>query len=138
MSDRAFIDTNVLVYAALADEANAGKRSKAVALLQGESDIVVSTQVVNEFYVVLLKHGFSDEDIQKRVDELFEAMEVALITKDTIRYAWRLREHHHFSYWDSLILATSLESSCKHLYTEDMQHTQIIEQKLTILNPFHQ
>jgi predicted nucleic acid-binding protein len=108
MNDRIFVDTNVLVYAALEDQVHADKRSKAAALLRDETDIVLSTQVINEFYVVLLKHGFSDKDIQKRVDELFQATEVAVITEDTIRHAWRLRAHNHFSYWDSLILATSL------------------------------
>jgi predicted nucleic acid-binding protein len=136
MNDRIFVDTNVLVYAALEDQAHADKRSKAAALLRDETDIVLSTQVINEFYVVLLKHGFSDKDIQKRVDELFQATEVAVITEDTIRHAWRLRAHNHFSYWDSLILATSLDNSCKRLYTEDLQHGQIIERKLTVYNPF--
>lgn len=84
MNDRIFVDTNVLVYAALEDQAHADKRSKAAALLLDETDIVLSTQVINEFYVVLLKHGFSDKDIQKRVDELFQATEVVVITEDTI------------------------------------------------------
>ncbi|NTW99078.1 MAG: PIN domain-containing protein [Geobacteraceae bacterium] len=136
MRDRVFIDTNVLVYAALADSTHADKRSSAIALLGNESDFVVSTQVVNEFYVVVLKHGFCDKEIQKRLDELFAATDVAVISEETIRRAWRLRSHHHFSYWDSLIVATALENSCKRLYTEDMQHGQVIERKLTIINPF--
>jgi predicted nucleic acid-binding protein len=76
MNDRIFVDTNVLVYAALEDQAHADKRNKAAALLRDETDIVLSTQVINEFYVVLLKHGFSDKDIQQRVDELFQATEL--------------------------------------------------------------
>ena len=42
----------------------------------------------------------------------------------------------HFSYWDSLIIAAALEAGCTTLYSEDLQHKQVIEGVLTILNPF--
>lgn len=38
--------------------------------------------------------------------------------------------------YDSLIIATALEASCTTLYSEDMQHGQLIENKLLIINPF--
>jgi predicted nucleic acid-binding protein len=38
--------------------------------------------------------------------------------------------------WDSLIIATSLQRNCSILYSEDMQHNQVIEDKLRIVNPF--
>jgi predicted nucleic acid-binding protein len=41
------------------------------------------------------------------------------------------------SNWDSLIVASALESQCSILYTEDLQHGQVIDQVLTIVNPFH-
>ncbi|APB35038.1 Putative nucleic-acid-binding protein, contains pilt domain [Gloeomargarita lithophora Alchichica-D10] len=40
-----------------------------------------------------------------------------------------------YSYWDSLIIATALQSNCNILYSEDMQHDQLIEGKLRIINP---
>jgi predicted nucleic acid-binding protein len=41
-----------------------------------------------------------------------------------------------YSYWDSLIIATALNSGCKLLYTEDLAHGQKLEKKLSIINPF--
>ena len=46
-----------------------------------------------------------------------------------------VRSAHGFSYWDSLILAAALEAGCSTLYSEDMQHGQIVDESLTILNP---
>ena len=47
-----------------------------------------------------------------------------------------LIEKYQYSYWDSLLLASSLENKCSIIYSEDMQHEQIIEKKLKIINPF--
>jgi predicted nucleic acid-binding protein len=55
---------------------------------------------------------------------------------DTVSSAWELKRKCHHSYWDSLILASALESGSSILYTEDMQHGQIIEKKIKIINPF--
>jgi predicted nucleic acid-binding protein len=41
-----------------------------------------------------------------------------------------------FSYWDSLIVATALDSNSEKLFTEDMQHGLQVEDKLEIINPF--
>jgi predicted nucleic acid-binding protein len=41
-----------------------------------------------------------------------------------------------FSWFDSLIVATALDAGCDTLYTEDLQHGQVIEGKLTVTNPF--
>lgn len=41
-----------------------------------------------------------------------------------------------FSYWDSLVISSALESGCSILYSEDMQNGQVINKKLTIKNPF--
>lgn len=49
--------------------------------------------------------------------------------------ALALLEARKFSFWDSLIVAAALEPDCPLLYSEDMQHGQMIDQKLTILNP---
>ena len=55
---------------------------------------------------------------------------------ETIKYSWKIRRKYSYSYWDSLIIASALENNCKALYTEDIQDGQIIEDKLTIINPF--
>ncbi|MHC1743855.1 MAG: hypothetical protein AB9873_12595 [Syntrophobacteraceae bacterium] len=50
--------------------------------------------------------------------------------------AMSLHEHYGYSYWDSLVIATALLCGCSRLYSEDMQHTQVIADKLEIINPF--
>jgi len=47
-----------------------------------------------------------------------------------------IKEKYHYSWWDSLILTSALENNCKIVYSEDMQHGQIIENTLKIVNPF--
>lgn len=137
MKDRIFIDTNIFVYSAVADSHHANRRQKAIELIQSEDhEIVISTQMLNEFSVILIKNGIGDDAIQKRVAEISENTTVNAVTTGTILYAWEIRLKYKFSYWDSLIIASALESNCSALYTEDLQHGQVIEKKLKIINPF--
>jgi len=137
MKDRIFIDTNIFVYSAVEDTINLNKRNKAIELIQGEEyEIIVSTQVINEFYTILIRNGISDADIQERIFEIVENAVLTNVTFKTIQYAWGIREQYKYSYWDSLIVASALENNCLILYTEDFQDGQIIEKKLKIINPF--
>ena len=43
---------------------------------------------------------------------------------------------YQYSYWDSLVIATTLLAGCQTLYSEDMHHQQVIDEKMQILNPF--
>ncbi len=63
-------------------------------------------------------------------------MNIQPIYFDTVKKYLSLKKKYLYSYWDSLILASSLESKCNIVYSEDMQHRQVIEQTLTIMNPF--
>jgi len=137
MKDRIFIDTNIFVYSAVEDTINLDKRNKAIELIQREEyEIIVSTQVINEFYAILIRNGISDTDIQERIFEIVENAVLTNVTFKTIQYAWGIREQYKYSYWDSLIVASALENNCSILYTEDFQNGQIIEKKLKIINPF--
>ncbi len=137
MKDRIFIDTNIFVYSAIEDTINLDKRNKAIELIQGEEyEIIVSTQVINEFYTILIRNGISDADIQERIFEIVENAVLTNVTFKTIQYAWGIREQYKYSYWDSLIVASALENNCSILYTEDFQDGQIIGKKLKIINPF--
>jgi predicted nucleic acid-binding protein len=65
MSDKIFLDTNILVYGSLKEKDNSTKREQVITLLANpEAKFTISTQIINEYYRVLLKKGFSDEDIQ--------------------------------------------------------------------------
>jgi len=47
-----------------------------------------------------------------------------------------LHDKYFYSYFDSLMLSSALKSSCDIIYSEDMQHGQVIEKSLKIINPF--
>ncbi len=135
--DRVFIDTNILVYAKLRFGDDGEKRDKAIRFLKEmKRDVILSVQVINEFSSVLLKHKVADGEIRRAVRNLAKQWQVVPISLDTVEIAWDLREKFSFSYWDSLILASALENGCSCLFTEDLQHDQVIENKLRIVNPF--
>ncbi len=137
MNDKLFIDTNIFVYATLEDSNNREKRHKITIFLQNISDeIIISTQIINEFYSAMLKNKVSNDEIQEKINELLPTVNVVLVKLDTIRSAWHIKREYKLSYWDSLIIASALESECKILYSEDMQHNLIIENQLKIINPF--
>lgn len=137
MKDRNFIDTNIFVYASIEDKVHADKRNEAVNLIQRtEHEIVISTQVLNEYYTILIKNGINDEDIQERILEIIENAVLINVTFKTIQSAWEIRGKYKYSYWDSLIISSALENDCSVLYTEDMHDGQIIEGRLKTENPF--
>jgi predicted nucleic acid-binding protein len=53
----------------------------------------------------------------------------------TILDAFRIAERYGFSFYDSLIISVALECGCNILYSEDMHHVQLIENRLKIMNP---
>jgi len=67
---------------------------------------------------------------------LFADCRIAPIQNSTIDLAISLIQKYDFQLFDSLIVALALESECKILYTEDMQHGLLVNKKLQIINPF--
>jgi predicted nucleic acid-binding protein len=68
--------------------------------------------------------------------EIIDSANVVSLSLPTIESCLRLKEKYCYSWWDSLILASALESDCVTVYSEDMQDGQLIEDRLTIKNPF--
>jgi predicted nucleic acid-binding protein len=141
MKDKVFIDTNIFVYAFL-DSDNPeqhAKHRKAVDFLKRfdvENQVIISTQVLNEYYSALLKNTISDNYIQESAKQLVNYIEVAPITRHTVIESYFIKNKYRYSYWDSLIITSALENNCAVIYTEDMQHGQQFEDRLTINNPF--
>jgi predicted nucleic acid-binding protein len=136
MTERVFIDTNILVYAFL--ENDTVRHDSAVKLMSDiiGAEVFVSIQVMSEIYAALSKNGVGHEEIAKYLYELEEKMNIQPICFDTVKKCLSLKKKYSYSYWDSLVLASSLESGCTVVYSEDMQHGQVIEKTLTIMNPF--
>jgi len=133
MSDKKiFVDSNIWLYL-LQDDA----RKKQIALQLLNNKHIVSTQVVAEnINVCLRKFKMKHEEVEKHLHFLTDSCELTLITKSTLLRALHLQKRYQFSYYDCLILAAALENECEILYSEDMHHNQILEDSLSIVNPF--
>ena len=135
MNAKIFVDTNILVYS-VADDLH--KRNIADNLLI-DNEIVISPQVISEFVAVTLrKQILAQPKVIDYAKKFMQVFQVTVITSTTITSALDIMTKYQLAYWDSLILASALESSCTWLYTEDLQDGQRIENTLTIHNPFHQ
>ena len=133
MKDKIFIDTNILVYSV----ANDFQKKEIANNLLIENNIIVSTQVINEFAAVTLrKKILQPEKVIEFSKGFMKVFEINVITQTTISLAFEIMLKYHFSYWDSLIISSALKSNITLLYSEDLQDKQIIENRLTICNPF--
>ncbi len=134
MKDRAFIDTNILVYHATE---LSEKKELIINALKSSRLGFISIQVINEFINTSIKKKlFDKESIRNIVKAYIKMFSVAGLTTETIDKALSIRDKYQYSYYDSLIIATALENNCTILYSEDMQNGQIIENTLKITNPF--
>ena len=132
MSDSIFIDTNVLLYTISSDP----RKKKTAMDLCGRGG-VVSLNVLNEYAnVCRKKFGIKPTTIKTDVDHLLRKLTLIIPTIATLRHALDIGESTGYSHFDSLMLATALEAECTVFYSEDLQHSQVIEGKLTVIDPF--
>lgn len=135
MQDKVFIDTNLWIYLHTADSS----KKYVVELLLKEKfeNVVISTQVLNEcFNTLTRKQIASASDAQNIIINIADSYRVLPLTEAITCVAMDVFRNYKFSFYDSLIIAAALSADCKTLYSEDMQHKQIIENSLTIINPF--
>ncbi|MBL8919472.1 MAG: PIN domain-containing protein [Myxococcaceae bacterium] len=134
--DRTFLDTNVLLYA---DDASAGAKTTrardGVAELAASGRAVVSTQVLQEFFVIATKKLRLPAAVARQRVETFAALEVVLIQTDLILGAIDLHRLHSLSFWDALIIRAASAAGCTRLWSEDLQHGRTLE-GVRIENPF--
>ena len=140
MTDKIFVDTNILVYAYIEDDTNSSnleKHKKAKEFLNGLSgkEVNISTQILNEIYSALKKNGVKDSDSKYYVEYCIEKYNVFPITVLEVKTCLDIRDRYGYSYWDSLVLGTAINNDCKTVYSEDMQNMQSIYSILKIINP---
>jgi predicted nucleic acid-binding protein len=131
-----FVDTNVWLYAFITGQ-DAAKSARARQLLQeNASSIVVSSQVINEVCVNLLRKAHVPESkVRELVRSFYQKYPVIMLDESLQLAASQLREQLSLSFWDSLIVSAALHSGAAILYTEDMQAGLVVNE-LTIHNPF--
>lgn len=138
MSDKAFVDTNVLVYA---HDSGAGIRHEKardlVARLWEERTGIVSTQVLQELYVSVRRKAQNplplDETRQVILDYL--RWEVVVNDGDSILGAMEIEARYGLSFWDALIVHAATAAGAPTLFSEDLGHGQAYGQ-VRAVNPF--
>lgn len=136
MMSKIFFDTNILLYSG--DSRYPAKKKKARELLMLASDKgrgFISTQVLQEYYVVEVKKFKRDPLAIKQVLKIWQQFEVVTVTPSLIEEAIDISMLNKFSFWDSLIIAAALFAHCTQLITEGLHDGQIIR-GLKIVNPF--
>jgi len=110
-----------------------------VDLLLGLTRPVISSQVIGEICSNLIKKTrIPEQQLRGLINDWYLDCEVVAANAAQHQLASRIRESYSLSYWDSLIVAAALDAGSTILYSKDMQHGQIFEQCLTIVNPFTQ
>lgn len=138
MSDRTFLDTNVLVYLFDADAPSKQARAHELfAELSRTGRLVLSTQVLQEFYVTVTRKLARPLPAEDALAVLVQFNVFPLITSDgaLVIRAVQLHQKASLSFWDALIVQAAMEGNCRTLLSEDMQHGRRFGD-LVIENPF--
>jgi predicted nucleic acid-binding protein len=131
-----FIDSNIWLYGIIETEDEA--RHEAVeSFFAGVERPVVSTQVINEVCSnAIRKAAYTHDQVAELIASFDEDCLVVPITLASMTTANELRARYSLSFWDSQIVACALLAGCTVLNSEDMQHGLVIENTLTVQNPF--
>ena len=135
MSDKVTLDSNILIYA-FADQDDF-RKSIAKEIISKCN--IISLQAVNETaYVLLRKFNFPKEQLEQVVQFLKEQFIISSLTVNILDQTISLSKKYNFSFWDGMMIAAALDNHCSIIYTEDLNHNQLIENRLRIINPFIQ
>ena len=135
-----FLDTNIFVYAFLTSEPR--KRAKAVELIEaclGSGSGCISYQVVQEFANVARKKfatRLSAGDCKAFIDAAMQPLNRVASSTALIHFALDLQDELKYSFYDCLMIAAALQAGAGTLYSEDLQHWQLVRGNLRIVNPF--
>ena len=138
MSGKAFVDTNILLYAH--DLADSAKNQVAVDLLTqlwDDNTGVVSTQVLQEFAVNLqwrISLSLTFQEVRARI-ALYLDWEVVVNGKGAVLRGLDAKERYQISFWDAMIVQAAESAGCEVLYSEDLAHGQEYGGVL-VVNPF--
>lgn len=137
MSVDSLLDTNVIIY--LLDESHPEKYQCAEKLVESalqSRECCISPQVVQEtLNVATRKLGFSQTDANRLLDQILLPLCRNLPINQLYQRGLDIKFRYQYSFYDALIIAAALETGCKTLFSEDLQHGHTIEQ-LMIVNPF--
>jgi predicted nucleic acid-binding protein len=133
---KVFFDTNVLVYAQDLDAPHKRERSRQLmAEVAAVGCGVISTQVLQEYYVTATRKLGVAPLAAKSVVQSFRMFEIVQLSPDLIEQAIDRSVLSQLSFWDALIVAASAASGCTTIYSEDLNVGQVIG-GVKVVNPF--
>lgn len=138
MSSRTFLDSNVLVYSVDDSPVEKAKHERAVELLSTQPEsLVVSSQVLQEFYVVTtrkLKNPLSEERAARAIRGIAK-LDVVGVDAPLVLAAVDTSRTVQISLWDALIIEAASRAGCERVLSEDLNASQVIS-GVRIENPF--
>jgi len=135
MSDKTFLDTNILVSAQDTGSPERQRRSRdLVAYLADAGQGVISTQVMQEFFVAATRKLGVPPLAAKAVLKTFTVFEIVQVSPALVHEAIDCSVLNTLSFWDALILAAAASAGCATVYTEDLNSSQTIL-GVTVQNP---
>ncbi len=136
MNVACFLDTNILIYAALQSPTETAKKKIAVDLLANES-FALSAQVLQEFYVVATRKAEVPLTPAAALDwiEQLEVFPCADVSPALVKLGAVISQRYGISYWDGAIIAAAESLGAPLVYTEDLNHGQSYG-VVRALNPF--
>ncbi len=133
---RSFLDANILVYTD--DHDSPDKQRIAMGLVESArlgASGVVSTQILQEYFVAATRKLGVAPEIARRKVELFARLDVVVLDLQHILGAIDLHRLHQLSFWDTLVLRAAADAGCTVLYSEDLNPGQRID-GVEVVNPF--
>ncbi len=128
-----FLDANICVYAF--DNGEPIKKEKAKSLLKGSP--CISSQVIIETHLACSRKLKLPQLIcEENTRFLCAICSLVPIDSSVFSRALTVKGKHQFSFLDSVIVGAALQANCTTLYSEDMHHGLMVEDKLKIVNPF--
>jgi predicted nucleic acid-binding protein len=136
MTVSVFLDTNVLVYAALGSGKEERKRKRALELIESE-DFGTSAQVLQEFFVTVVRKASRPLPAELALEwiEQLTAFPCQTIDHRLVRIAIEQSERFKISYWDAAILAAAEALGTDTVYSEDLNHRRRYG-RVRVINPF--
>ena len=127
-----FFDTNVLIYLASDDE---NKSNRAQVLIT--SGGIISVQVLNEIANVLRrKRTRSWQEVREFLEMLKALIDIEPVSLHCHENGLILAERYQLAIYDAMLVSAALLAGCRTFWSEDMQDGLVVEEQLTIRNPF--
>ena len=139
MNAEAFLDTNLFIYQL--EYLDSFKASVAEDLIFrgiAVGNACISFQVIQECLNTIRRKSeipLGPFEVQRYLETVLCPLWTVMPNKNLYINSLYIQQRYDFGFYDSLIIASALDSGCTKLYTEDLQHGQRI-QYIEIINPF--